>query len=202
MKGSLRSWAEDVLGKRTLKRAWGKTITHPDRRDRWREAASLLAAREFMEEDGRSCSLGSGRRPQGPEMITTPLPLSPHFLEWEFEEAFLMSRVCETQRQGHGRTVHHTEKCSLSGKWSPMRLQVEKLFHKKSKGAKKEKQSPQTQEFLIGLPWELQRRLKIPSKVKQNTHWAHQIVDNTKPCCVTITSVGDHLSMVQSILEK
>lgn len=128
-----------------------------------------------------------GASSRDPEMITTSAPESSLLGMGNSRERSSLSRVCETQRQGHGRTVHHTEKCSLSGKWSPMRLQVEKLFHKKSKGGRKKRAEPQTQEFLIGLPWELQRRLKIPSKVKQNTHWAHQIVDNTKPCCVTIT---------------
>ena len=59
---------------------------------------------------------------------------------------------------------------------------------KKRKGGQKKRAEPQTQGFLTGLPWELQRRLKIPNKVKQNTHWAHhQIADNTKLCHVTIT---------------
>ena len=182
------------MGREHWKGLEGKPSHIPDRRDRWRRRNFL--PKEFMEEDSGSFSLGSREHHQGtlrcglyvPPAITTSAPESSLLGMGNSRELFSWSGVCETQRQEHIRTVHYTEPWSIrvmipneitSGKALPPL--------RKEKG-KKKRAEPQTQEFLTGLPWKLQRRPKILNKVKQNIHWAHhQISDNTKLCPVTIT---------------
>ena len=108
----------------------------------------------------------------------------------EFKRAFLLKRsLWNPEARTHQNSalyralIHQGNDPQWDHKWKSS-----SSLKKRKGGGKKKTAEPQTQEFLTGLPWKLQRRPKILNKVKQNIHWAHhQIADNTKLCPVTIT---------------
>lgn len=168
-----QSWNEGLFeilsrrprGKRTLKRAWGNH--HPSRqKGSVKEEGESSYPENSWKKTAGLAALDPGSILKGPlEMITTSAPESSllgmgnsrecsSWAESAKPRGKDMAEQCITQRNVHYQGSDPQWDC----RWKSY------SSHKKSKGGQKKRAEPQTQEFLIGLPWELQRRLASPVK--------------------------------------